>query len=392
MARGVRVWLKRGLWAGLAATGLFAAVAIVDGWAAFGTSPTGAALARVEASPQFHDGVFVNPQPLYNDFVGSITGLLGAPEFTAPADPVPVVATDPTQFATPPAEGLRVTWLGHSTVLIEIDGALILTDPVFGPRSSPLTWLGPKRWYPPPLALTDVPPVDAVVLSHDHYDHLDYPSIVAMKEWKTTFIAPLGVGAHLRYWGVPAERVLEVDWWDETVVSTAAGGELRVVATPARHASGRHLFDQDETLWAGFALIGDTHRVFFSGDTGLFPAMREIGTRWGPFDVAMVEVGAYDQNWPDWHIGPEQAITAHQWLRGRLFIPIHWGLFDLAAHNWTEPIERVTRAADGAGVEIQTPLPGQSVVPGVTAAIEPWWPAVAWRTAEEYPIRSTRID
>ncbi|MCA9651944.1 MAG: MBL fold metallo-hydrolase, partial [Myxococcales bacterium] len=322
--------LRRALQAGavgLALLLVLVVVVVVQGWTAFGQAPRGDRLARMQASPQWSDGVFANPQPLWNDAWGMLTEALHSSDHSSPAEPLPVVPVDGERFATAPASGLRITWLGHSTLLVEIDGHRILTDPVWGERASPLTWIGPQRWYAPPLPLAELPRLDAVVLSHDHYDHLDYPTIVAMKDWDTTFIAPLGVGAHLAYWGVPEERIVELDWWQEHAL-----GDLRLVATPARHASGRQLLDQDRTLWAGYALQGPDHRVFFSGDTGLFPAMREIGERLGPFDVAMIEVGAYGQAWPDWHLGPEQALRAHRMTKGDLFVPIHWGLWNLANH------------------------------------------------------------
>jgi L-ascorbate metabolism protein UlaG (beta-lactamase superfamily) len=260
----------------------------------------------------------------------------------------------------------------------------VLTDPVWGERTSPLTWLGPRRWYAPPVALADLPVPDAVLISHDHYDHLDEPTITALRGWATTFVVPLGVGAHLEYWGVPGARIVELDWWEEHRV-----GDLRLVATPARHASGRAVYDGNETLWAGYALVGPAHRVYFSGDTGLFPAMAEIGARLGPFDVTLVESGAYDPAWPDWHLGPEQAVRAHTMVRGELLVPIHWGLFDLAYHGWTEPVERVVVEAVRRRVRVAVPRPGQSIE--ADASLERWWPAVPWRTAAERPVIATQV-
>lgn len=366
---------------------LFIAVVAVDGWTAFGTRAEGARRERMERSAQWQDGAFENPQPLYNDTWGMITGLLSKSDQSAPADPIPVVELDASDFAEPPASGLRVTWLGHSTLLVEIDGHRILTDPVWGERASPLTWLGPSRWYPPPLALDDVPRPDAVVISHDHYDHLDFPTIARIAGWDTVFVAPLGVGAHLAYWGVPADRIVELDWWERHSVE-----ELEIVCTPARHASGRALLDMNATLWAGFALLGKEHRVFFSGDTGLFPALREIGEKLGPFDLTMIEVGAYGRSWPDWHLGPEQAVVAHGMLRGKAMLPVHWGLFDLAYHGWTEPIERLLAAADEEGLRVLTPKPGQRVEPTEPASLSRWWPEIPWQTAAQAPIVATRME
>lgn len=341
----------------------------------------------MQRSPQWQDGVFENPEPLWNDMTLALEESFGNDAKTVPDDPIPVQPNASAQFATPPSTGLRVTWLGHSSLVVEIDGHRILTDPVWGERASPFDWAGPARWYAPPVPLDELPPLDAVVISHDHYDHLDYPTIVALREQDVPFLVPLGVAEHLEYWGIPTDRIVELDWWEDTKI-----GDLTLTCAPARHASGRQLFDQNSTLWSGWAMTGPRHRVFFSGDTGLFPGMRDIGDKLGPFDLTMIEVGAYGSGWPDWHIGPEQAVIAHQWLRGKAFLPIHWGLFNLAQHAWTEPAERVRVAAQARSVPLLMPRPGQAVEPGLSPALDPWWPQVPWKTAAEYPIISTKVD
>ena len=365
------------------------ALVLANAWTAMGHRAVGARRARMERSPQWKDGHFVNPQPLHNDNWGAMTAMFHASPDSSPRQAIPAPPIDPARFAAPPASGLRVTWLGHANVLLEIDGTRVLTDPVWSERASPLTWVGPERWYRPQIALAALPPIDAVVISHDHYDHLDMRTIVAMKDWpKTTFVVPLGIGAHLAYWGVPEARIVELDWWDRTRV-----GALEIVCTPARHAAGRNmLFDRDAKLWAGYAFIGARHRAFFSGDTGLQPAMREIGARLGPFDVTMIEVGQYNRAWPDWHIGPEQALIAHGMLRGKVMLPMHWGLFKLAPHGWTEPIERAVAAGAAAGATIVTPMPGESIEPELPPAVTHWWPQLPWSTAAETPIKSTQVD
>lgn len=359
----------------------FGLVALVDGWQAFGKGAEGERMARMEASPQWAGSGFENPQPLWNDTTGMFSAMWSASDFASPDAPLPVVKVKPERFATPPPDGLRVTWLGHSTLLIELDGHRVLTDPVWGPRSSPLSWLGPGRWYEPLIALSDLPPLDAVLISHDHYDHLDYPTIVALRDVDVPILAPLGVGAHLEYWGIEPERIIERDWWDEHTF-----GELTIAFTPSRHASGRFVHDQNATLWTSYALVGPEHRVYFSGDTGLFPDLELIGERYGPFDLTMIEAGAYNKAWPDWHLGPEQAVTAHQMVQGKVMLPIHWGLFDLAAHGWTEPIERVLVAAEAQGVAVVHPKPGQSVGPSSAEDQSRWWPNVPWQTAAEHPV------
>jgi len=366
---------------------LATAVAVVGGWRAFGHGAAGARRARMDKSPQWRDGHFVNPQPIVNDNWGSVTAMLHASADASPTSALPAVMGGAARFATLPASGLRVTWLGHSSLLVELDGARVLTDPVWSERPSPLSWVGPRRWFAPPIPLAELPSIDAVVISHDHYDHLDHATIAAMKDWSTTFVVPLGVAAHLEYWGVPAARIVELDWWERTQVHG-----IEIVCTPSRHASGRQLFDKDATLWAGYAFVGAAHRAFYSGDTGLFPGLREIGDRLGPFDVTMIEVGQYHRAWPDWHIGPEQALRAHALLRGRAFLPIHWGLFQLATHGWTEPVERAVAAATAAHATILLPKPGQSIEPTAPPAFAPWWPQVPWKRGAEDPIVSSQNE
>ncbi|ATB29974.1 MBL fold metallo-hydrolase [Melittangium boletus] len=383
----IKSWVSRAALGVGALVVLLAVLAGVDGWKAFGQRASGERRARMERSPQWKDGRFVNPQPIINDNWGSVTSLFERGFEGTPTSPVTTAAVDPRRFDTPPATGLRVTWLGHSSNLVEIDGHRVLTDPFWGERTSPLTWLGPKRWYAPLIALDALPRVDAVVISHDHYDHLDYATLVAMKDWDTRFVVPLGVGAHLAYWGIPEERIVELDWWESTKVR-----DLEIVCTPARHASGRYLLDNNMTLWGGFALRGPSHRAFFSGDTGLFPAFRDIGERLGPFDVTLLEVGQYGRPWPDWHMGPEQAILAHQMLRGRVLLPVHWGLVNLAMHTWTEPIERALVAARSAQVTIAQPRPGESLEPEARPEPSRWWPDLPRQTAEQNPIVSSQME
>ncbi len=377
-------WLRRG--AAGAGAGLLLALTggLADSWTGLGRRPDVERRKRLERSPQWRDGRFQNPQPVWLDLAQAIRAGLKASPHATPRDPVPTVKVDPAQLQVAPDSGLRITWLGHSTTLIEIDGVRVLTDPVWGRRASPVDWMGVMRWYDSPLALADLPAIDAVVISHDHYDHLDHRTIIALKDRATTFIVPLGVGAHLAFWGVPESRIVELDWWENTRV-----GGVEITSTPARHTSGRHVLDRDLTLWSGYAFTGPAHRVYFSGDTGMQTAFADIAEKLGPFDATLIEVGEYNANWPDVHIGPEQAVAAHRILRGGVLIPIHWGLFKLAPHTWTEPIERVLAATANAGVTVTTPRPGENVEPGAPLATGRWWPSLPWSTADRTPIVST---
>ena len=228
-----------------------------------------------------------------------------------------------------------------------------------------------------------------MAVSHDHYDHLDYPTIVQLAKTDVRFIVPLGVGAHLEYWGIDRSRITELQWWDATRV-----GSLEVVLTPARHFSGRSLTmtDRDRTLWGGWALLGPQHRVYFSGDTAMFPDLSKIGTDLGPFDIALIESGAYNQLWRDVHIGPEQAVMACQMVKSELLLPVHWGTFDLALHAWTEPIERILAAAERAGLSVATPRVGESLQPAEPPPVERWWPELPWQHAREQPVVSSGLD
>ncbi len=360
-------------------------VLIANGWVRFGKKAEGTDRQALRASSRFKKGKFRNQLPLKNYTLRSIRDGFFASAHRKPNETPPFVSNDGKVYLSPPASGLRVTWLGHSTMLLEIDGATVLLDPVWGERASPFSWMGPRRWYESPLSLEDLPQVDAVLVSHDHYDHLNHETIVALKDRVPVFVVPLGVGSHLRYWGVPRDKIVEVDWWQEVQVA-----DVNVVATPARHASGRHLMDLDSTLWAGFAVLGSRHRVYYSGDTGLFPGFKEIGERLGPFDLAMIETGAYNRNWPDWHLGPEQAVIANDWVKGKQLLPIHWGLFDLSFHSWTEPVERVLAASAYYNLSVATPRPGEVFEPGVTT-FEKWWPDVPWQEAAEHHVSSSLL-
>ena len=290
---------------------------------------------------------------------------------TTPKKPLGPFRTDTKIYETQPASGLRVTWMGHSTMLIEIDGVRVLVDPVWDERAAPLTWAGPKRFFAPTLRLDELPSIDVVLFSHDHYDHFGSWTIPRLAKQpnlqSARWIAPLGVGAILAELGVEQERITELDWTESVRV-----GELEVTALPARHFSGRSLFNRFETLWASYVVATPQHRVYYGADSGEWEGFAEIGREYGPFDLTMLEIGASDPMWAEIHMGPDGALRSFAAMGSKgLLMPIHWGLFNLALHGWRQPIERVFAAE---GVPLWAPEPGlpTEVTPGEALRSE-WW-------------------
>jgi len=276
--------------------------------------------------------------------------------------------------------GANVTWFGHSALLVEIDGKRLLVDPMFGRNPSPFPQIGGKRYSDRlPLEIAHWSEIDAVLLTHDHYDHLDYPTIRQLHHKVRRFITPLGVGAHLKRWGVAAEKITEHAWWEEVVFEG-----LTLACTPARHFSGRSLSDRNSTLWCSWVVQGQDVTIYCSGDSGYGPHFAEIGAKYGPFDLTLMECGQYEERWADIHMFPEETVQAHRDLRGRAMIPIHWAAFTLALHDWTDSVERVTRAAEEQGVTVYTPLIGETVRVGAESGpTTPWWREPALHAAKE---------
>jgi L-ascorbate metabolism protein UlaG (beta-lactamase superfamily) len=358
------------------------AAVVAGGWAlraaqgapsALGASPLDIN-AVAKHSPNWSDGVFHNIEPSSDiqltrqDQFRLIGELVTGNENRRPPFPVPLVTPEPGL----PAGALAVTWYGHSSAVIEIDGYRVLADPVWSERCSPSQVVGPQRLHEPPTELDALPALDAVIISHDHYDHLDVDTIKRLaRTQRAKFFVPLGIGAHLRDWRIPEDRIVELDW-----NQSATLGELTLVCTPARHFSGRFL-TRNVTLWSSWALIGPTHRAFFGGDTGYTKSFADIGADHGPFDVTLMPIGAYHPGWPDIHMNPEDAVKAHRDVTDSgLLVPIHWATFRLAPHPWSEPVERMLVAAGREGVRTATPVPGLRVEPKIAgAALTPWWRA-----------------
>jgi L-ascorbate metabolism protein UlaG (beta-lactamase superfamily) len=302
----------------------------------------------------------------------SLADFLCGGERRVPRRPLPALSPL-EQWAHAPQSGLRVTWLGHSTTLIEIGGRRVLTDPVWGPRASPSRLIGPKRFQPVPVPLRAVLDVDVVVISHNHYDHLDYPTIRQLRKSPLPIVTSLGVGAHLERWGVAAQRIHELDWWETYRLPNS---DLTVTAAPSQHFSGRGIKDRNSTLWSGMVIRDGGKAVFFSGDTGLTPEYRRIGERLGPFDLVMLEVGAFHPSWGDIHLGPENALEAHRLLGSGSFLPVHWGTFNLAMHAWDQPAEVLYAAGVRDRLPLLMPRLGEPVEPSREFTLTPWWRSV----------------
>ncbi len=342
----------------------------------FGGSPSDEQKQQYARSKQYREGKFFNAIPTsldlgfvktmgiaYDYFFNSLPDL-------EPDGTIPVETIDSLQIIQKPPGLKRLTWFGHSACLLEMDGKKILLDPMLGESPAPHKMLGPQRYSKSlPIAIEKLPHIDAVVISHDHYDHLDYESIVKLKDKVGHFYVPLGVSAHLMEWGVKRENITELDWWNEV---THDG--FTFICTPARHFSGRSLFDNFTTLWASWVIKTENTSVYFSGDGGYGPHFKEIGDLYGPFDFVMLECGQYNDLWKDIHMMPEQTVQAAIDLKGELMMPIHWGAFTLAMHAWTDPIERVTAAARQHNIPITTPKIGEPVILQETSfPNSQWW-------------------
>lgn len=270
--------------------------------------------------------------------------------------------------------------MGHSFMLIEIDGVRILTDPLWNERASPVTWAGPKPFFVTPLPIAELPPLDAVLISHNHYDHLGMRTVRKLARLESAanarWVTSLGVGEALRCYGVQSEKITELDWTESaTITAPQKNAELKITALPARHFSGRGIFDRFDTLWSSFALKGNRHNVYYGADSGLWDGFAEIDKQFGPFDLTMLEVGAFNKLWEPIHMGPDGAAQAFTAMGASgLLMPIHWGLYSLALHAWRQPIERITELADAQGIKLWSPAPGEptEVIAGEQLRSD-WW-------------------
>lgn len=334
----------------------------------FGQRPKGDDLKRISKSEHFNDGKFINLIPTamgsFGEMMRTIPKFING-KYLKPKSPIETEFTNPDSLSDSLA---TVTWYGHSAFKIEWQGKTILIDPMLGPVASPVSF-GSKRYkYTSPIDLEAFEHIDAIIISHDHYDHLDYHSIMKLKDRTDHFYAPLGVGSHLKFWGIAPEKITELDWWQKAQLD-----DIQLIATPSRHFSGRGIADRNSTQWASWVLLGEKQKIYFSGDGGYGPHFKEIGEKYGPFDLAMMECGQYNTAWHDIHMMPEESVQAGIDVGGKILMPIHWGAFNLAIHTWVDPIERFTKTAREKEVSMIHPQIGQNFLIGEAFKPIEWW-------------------
>jgi L-ascorbate metabolism protein UlaG (beta-lactamase superfamily) len=369
-----------------------------------GKDPAGTRLRRIRNSPHYENGSFQNLTPTEVTLKdASLAKMLGEyrnrPVNTAPNHPLPAIRTD---LRGRPSDQLSIVWFGHSSYLVKIKEFHILVDPVFSGNASPVSFFGKAFPGTDIYEVKDMPAIDLVLLTHDHYDHLDYKTIRELIPTARHFVTSLGVGSHLEYWGIPAKKITELDWGEGcTIDATTARiidgpsrtaalpshGQLTLTATPARHFSGRTI-KRGRTLWSSFVLKtsgapgngsapgsggAPAYSLFLGGDSGYEQHFKTIGDKYGPFDIAILECGQYGKNWPYIHMLPEETVAAAIDLRAKVLLPVHWGKFSLALHPWNEPIQRMVTAAAGKGLALTTPLIGEPVILEKEYPHKKWW-------------------
>jgi len=343
----------------------------------FGAKPEGESIERIKKSSNYKDGKFFNtPDSIdgftFSDYVDMTIEMMKTRiNATPPERTLPPLNNEIRTLGQANDSLTQITWLGHSSVLINIDGKTLLLDPILSDAFGPLTFMSKSKRFGNSLPLTvdDLPRIDAVLISHDHYDHLDYNTIKQLKGKVEHYFVPLGISAHLKSWGIEETRITELNWWEDVQFK-----EITFIATPAQHFSGRGLFDKFTTLWTSWVIKGKKHKIYFSGDTGYFDGFKKIGEKYGPFDLTIIECGQYSELWPYHHIFPEQTAQAHLDLNGKILLPIHWGTFLMSpSHDWNEPLERLVKKAAELNLSLTTPKIGETISLENRIPVSKWW-------------------
>jgi len=341
----------------------------------FGQKPQGAHLDIIKTSPQYIDDIFENSDAIdmemsFSKIIKMIKVYMEEVQGMRP-DSLPILHPDLNVIENAADTITALTWFGHSAFLLEMDGKKILLDPMLGPAAAPFSFQVNRFSNDLPIAIEDLPFIDAVIFSHDHYDHLDYHTVMLIKDKVSRFYVPLGLGSHHKYWGIAEDKIFELDWWDE-----ASFEGIELACTPSQHFSGRGLNDRSSTLWSSWVIKGKRSKIFFSGDSGYFPGFKKIGEKYGPFDLAMVECGQYNKLWHDIHMLPEESAQAAVDLKADMMMPIHWAMFELSLHPWKEPVERLTVKAKQLNMPIFTPKIGERFTLNTPLTSKPWWEEV----------------
>lgn len=356
--------------------GILMNIAFLSNCSAFGKDPSGAHQDKIKQSPNFDltKEQFVNRRrsildemrEKQNMLTLSIKFFFGGDDHKSPSEKLPEIKPDMTEFLKS-SEGIKFIWFGHSTFLVNIDGKILLFDPVFSESAAPFSFIV-KRFQDAVIQLEELPKIDYILISHDHYDHLDMQTIQFFKDKQTKFITPLGVTSHIKEWGIEESRLTEYDWWESKNIEG-----LQIVSTPAQHFSGRRGSNGNKTLWGSWVIIGKSERFYFSGDSGYDVHFKNIGDKYGPFDIAFIENGQYNENWREVHVLPEESSQAFLDLKGKRMVPVHWGMFDLSLHSWYEPIEKLEAQAKLKNINLLTPKFGQIVYTKKENIFEKWW-------------------
>ncbi len=344
----------------------------------FGGKPSKTEKDLYATSANYKDGIFVNSIET-NMTMSFKEGIKLLPEYFGkhpgrePQESLPVINLDSTSIQNSLLQKNTLTWFGHSAFLMTLEGKKVLIDPMFGETPSPVSFLGSKRYSSRlPLEIEKLPTIDLVLFSHDHYDHLDYHTILKIKDKVTMFYVPLGLGAHLKKWGVEEYKIKEFDWWQEDIYM-----DIQLACTPARHFSGRGFSDRFSTLWASWVIKTDSTSIYFSGDSGFGPHFKSIGEKYGPFDITMMECGQYNERWDNIHMMPEETIQAGIDVKANTLMPIHWGAFTLALHPWQEPVQRALAEAKKKNVQTIVPQIGESFeISAPTSSSPEWWKSI----------------